>query len=481
MFERKAKGETLPPIAFPAGFLWGVSTAAYQIEGAAREGGRGPSIWDTFSHTPGRTLNGDTGDVACDHYHRLDEDLDLLARLGARVYRFSIAWSRIQPSGSGPANEAGIDFYSRLIDGLLARGIKPVPTLYHWDLPQGLMDAGEDWRSRAVVDRFADYAQILFDRLGDRVDMWTTLNEPWASAYLGYYLGVHAPGIEDEASAAAAHHHLLLAHGAAVERLRATCPSAKIGIALNLMHIYPASDHQDDVAAADIADAQLNRSFLDPVIGRAYPTNLGTLGAHWQPGAGLVQAGDLARIAAPLDFISVNSYHPRWVCAPERLNEARLAGFDGGFSSPLAFGLPFRDVVPASVPKTGMGWPIEADGFRALLLRLSADCAGIPIYISENGFAGSDYRDQDGNSKDGDRIAYLDAHLRATRAAIDGGADIRGYWQWSFLDNFEWGFGYSIRFGLVHVDYPTRERMPKSSFHWFADVIANNRLAEVQP
>jgi len=204
-------------------------------------------------------------------------------------------------------------------------------------------------------------------------------------------------------------------------------------------------------------------------------------GAHWQPGAGLVQDGDLARIAAPLDFISVNSYHPRWVCAPERLNEARLAGFDGGFSSPLAFGLPFRDVVPANVPKTGMGWPIEADGFRCLLLRLSADCAGIPIYISENGFAGSDYRDQDGNSKDGDRIAYLDAHLCATRAAIDGGADIRGYWQWSFLDNFEWGFGYSIRFGLVHVDYPTRERTPKSSFHWFADVVANNRLAEVRP
>lgn len=476
MFEKKTGREALPPVQFPEGFSWGVSTASYQIEGAVTEGGRGPSIWDTFSHTPGCVLHGDTGDIACDHFYRMEEDLDLLAGLGVDVYRFSIAWPRVQPDGCGPANPAGLAFYDRLIDGLLARGIKPVPTLYHWDLPQALMDRGEDWRSRDVVARFGDYAQILFDAFGDRVSLWTTLNEPWASAYLGYSLGVHAPGISDETATAAAHHHLLLAHGEAVRRFREGGYPGGIGIAPNLMHHYPASDDPADIAAAAIADAQLNRSFLDPLLGKGYPRCLGSLGDNWLPGKGLVREGDLAAIAAPLDFISVNSYHPRWICAPQNLTCARIAGMEGREGGPLSFGLPYVDVIPGEVARTGMGWPIHADGFRDLLLRLSADCGPLPLYISENGFAGNDYRDQQGQSIDSERIDYLELHLRAVRSAIASGADIRGYWQWSFMDNFEWGFGYSMRFGLVHVDYPTRERTPKSSYTWYRDVIAANGI-----
>ncbi len=476
MFERKAQGASLPPVTFPEGFSWGVSTASYQIEGAVCEGGRGPSIWDNFSAVPGNVLHGDTGEIACDHYHRLEEDLDLIAGLGVDVYRFSIAWPRIQPTGRGAANQTGLDFYSSLIDGLLERGIQPVPTLYHWDLPQALVDDGLDWRSREAVTLFGDYAQILFDAFGDRVSLWTTFNEPWASAYLGYYLGVHAPGIADEAAAAAAHHHLLLAHGEAVRRFRAMDGKGRIGIALNLMHHYPASQDPADIAATAQADAQLNTSFLNPVLGKGYPDNLGSLGAHWQEGEGLVLEGDLAAIAAPVDFISVNSYHPRWICAADRLTEARIAGYEGKEGGPLSFGMPYVDVIPATVPRTGMSWPVHAEGFTDLLDRLAADCCDVPLYISENGFAGSDYLDQRGEAKDPERIEYLNNHLRAVRTAIDRGADIRGYWQWSFMDNFEWGFGYSIRFGLVYVDYPTGRRVPKSSYAWYRNVVATNGI-----
>lgn len=478
MFESKTDARDLPAVAFPDGFSWGVSTASYQIEGAARDGGRGPSIWDTFSHTPGRIRNGDTGDIACDHYNRLDEDLDLLARLGVDVYRFSIAWPRVQPDGHGPANAEGLDFYSRLVDGLLARGIKPVPTLYHWDLPQALVDRGEDWTSRAVVERFADYARIVFDALGDRVDLWTTFNEPWASAYLGYALGVHAPGMSDLSAAAAAHHHLLLAHGAAVAQLRASHPDARIGIALNLMQHYPASDDPADIAATAIADSQLNASFIDPLIGRGYPANLGAWSIAWADPA-LVQAGDLDIIARPIDFVSVNTYHPRWICAADRRDAVRGAGFDGGYGQALSFGLPFLDVSPATAERTQMGWPIHADGLRDLLIRVGGDFAGIPVYISENGFAGADYADQQGAVNDPDRIAYLDGHLRAAHEAIDAGVDLRGYWEWSFVDNFEWSFGYGMRFGLVYVDYPTRNRTPKSSFDWYAGVVRRNGLEAI--
>lgn len=475
MFERKPPAGRLPPVSFPAGFSWGVSTASYQIEGAANEDGRGRSIWDTFSHEPGRVSNGDTGDIACDHYHRLDEDLDLLADLGVQVYRFSIAWPRVQPGGRGQANQAGIAFYNRLIDGCIARRIKPVPTLYHWDLPQALQDNG-GWTNREIIDAFADYAAILFDAFGDCVQVWTTLNEPWCSAYLGHRIGVHAPGIADEHAAAAAHHHLLLSHAAAVEQLRTRQPGAKIGIALNLMHIYPASDHPDDVAAAAIADAQLNGSFLSPLFAGHYPANLGAPGALWRPGGGLVRHGDLERIAKGCDFLSINSYHPRWICAPERLAAIRAQGFEGGPSSPLAFGLPIVDVTPCTVTKTAMGWPVYAAGLHDLLVRLSSDYPGLPLYISENGFAAADYLDQDGASRDPERVTYLDAHIRAAHAAIAAGVDLRGYWAWSLMDNFEWSFGYSIRFGLVYVHYPTGERTPKSSFRWFKDVIAFNGI-----
>lgn len=479
MFEAKTEAPTLPAVTFPHGFSWGLSTAAYQIEGAVNAGGRGPGIWDRFSHTPGKIRNGDTGDVACDHYFRMEEDLDLLARTGVGVYRFSIAWPRIQPDGRGKANPRGLDFYDRLVDGLLKRGITPVPTLYHWDLPQALVDRGEDWCRRGVVDRFADYATVVADALGDRVNLWTTLNEPWVCAYLGYALGVHAPGVADPARAAAAHHHLLLSHAAAMERIRASNPRARIGIALNLMHHYPASDHELDRAATAIADSQLNASFIDPLLGRGYPANLGEWSDFFQSDE-LVHSGDLQRIAQPMDFISVNTYHPRWICAPERLGEVRAAGFDGGYSRSLAFGLPFRDVSPATAERTQMGWPIHAAGLSDLLQRVGRDFAGVPIYISENGFAGADYPDQQGRINDPDRIAYLDAHLRAARAAIDAGVDLRGYWQWSFLDNFEWSFGYGMRFGLVYVDYPTRNRTPKASFDWYAGVAGRNGLSAVQ-
>jgi beta-glucosidase len=478
MFEAKPDAASRPTVAFPRGFSWGLSTAAYQIEGAVEAGGRGRSIWDRFSHTPGRIRNGDTGDVACDHYNRLEEDLDLLSRSGVGVYRFSIAWPRVQPAGQGIANAQGLAFYDRLVDGLLARGITPVPTLYHWDLPQALVDRGEDWASRLVVDRFADYAQIVARALGDRVGMWTTLNEPWVCAYLGYGLGVHAPGVRDFGQAAAAHHHLLLSHAAAMEAIRASQSAAKVGIALNLMHHYPASEHEADIAATAMADAQLNASFIDPLRGKGYPANLGEWSSRWlQPG--LVHAGDLGRIAQPMDFISVNTYHPRWICAPDRLGEIRAAGFDGGNSTGLSFGLAYRDVSPATAERTQMGWPIHAAGLRDLLQRVGGDFAGVPVYISENGFAGADYPDQQGAVHDPDRIAYLDAHLRAAKQAIDAGVDLRGFWQWSFLDNFEWSFGYGMRFGLVYVDYPTRRRTPKSSFDWYAGVVRRNELPAV--
>jgi len=478
MFETRPDAASRPAVAFPQGFSWGLSTAAYQIEGAVAEGGRGPSIWDSFSHTPGRIRNGDTGDVACDHYHRLEEDLDLLARSGVGAYRFSIAWPRVQPEGWGSTNEQGLAFYDKLVDGLLARGITPVPTLYHWDLPQALADRGEDWSSRVVVDRFADYAHIVARALGDRVGLWTTLNEPWVCAYLGYGLGVHAPGLSDPGKAAAAHHHLLLSHAAAMESIRACHSRAKVGIALNLMHHYSASDHAADRAATAMADSQLNASFIDPLRGKGYPANLGAWTGFWQKND-LVREGDLARIAQPMDFVSVNTYHPRWICAAERVADVRAEGFDGGYSDALAFGLPYRDVSPASAERTQMGWPIHAAGLRDLLQRVGGDFAGTPLYISENGFAGADYPDQLGRVNDPDRIAYLDAHLRAAKQAIDAGVDLRGFWQWSFLDNFEWSFGYGMRFGLVYVDYPTRRRTPKASFDWYAGVARSNALPAV--
>lgn len=462
---------------FPQGFTWGVSTASYQIEGGVAEGGRGPSIWDSFSHQPGKILHGDTGDIACDHYHRLEEDLDLLAGLGVQAYRFSIAWPRIQPDGRSVANKEGINFYNRLIDGLIARGIQPVPTLYHWDLPQPLQDEG-GWGVRTIIERFCDYADIAFDAFGDRVNQWITINEPWVIAYLGYYLGIHAPGVKDPHQAAAVHHHLLLAHAAAVERYRARDASGQIGIALSLMHTYPTSEHAEDKAAAALADAQLNTSFLQPLFRGSYPDILTASAELWCEGAGVVVAGDLERIVNKTDFLAINSYHPRYVCAPGRLDNAHVSGFVGGQNTFLSFGLPMLYVEPGVADRTVMGWIIEPRGFSDLLLRLSRDYAGIPLYISENGAAFADYPDQSGAVRDEERIAYLRGHMQAASDAIAAGVDLRGYWVWSFLDNFEWSFGYSARFGIVYVDYPTLKRTPKASFYWFQYLISTNRVPQ---
>ena len=465
----------MPALRFPEGFSWGVSTSAYQIEGAVHAGDRGPSIWDTFSHAPGRVLHGDTGDVACDHFHRLEEDLDLLSQLGTRVYRFSIAWPRIQPRGVGPANEAGLGFYDRLVDGLLRRGIEPVPTLYHWDLPQALQDRG-GWTHRDIVTWFGDYASLLARHFAGRVSMWTTINEPWVIAYLGHGLGLHAPGIADPGQAAAAHHHLLLAHAAGLAAIRRVDAAARVGIALNMSHIYAYSDREADQQAAALADLQLNASFLGPLLAGRYPADMDRLHDRWGDRGGLVQAGDLERIAEPLDFLSVNTYHPRYICDPAHAVEARGAGYTGGFAAPFSLGLPFRDIEPPGCPKTDMGWIIEPQGLTDLLLRLAAEAPRLPLYISENGASGADYPDPAGRVADPERIAYLDGHLRAALAAIGRGVDLRGYWAWSFLDNFEWGFGYSRRFGLVYVDYPSGRRIPKHSFAWYREVIARNGL-----
>jgi beta-glucosidase len=462
-------------LGFPKGFSWGVSTSSYQIEGAASEGGRGPSIWDTFCKTPGRVFHGDTGDIACDHYHRLEEDLDLLAKLGVDTYRFSIAWPRIQPNGVGPANEAGLEFYRKLMDGLEARGIAPVPTLYHWDLPQALQDRG-GWVNRDVVEWFSDYARILAEAFRHRVRMWTTINEPWVVAYLGYALPIFAPGAADGGQGAATHHHLLLAHAAAMEVIRNLDGEAKVGIALNMMHIYPASDDPEDMKAAELADAQLNASFLEPLFNGRYPQMMSSVHPSWAAGKGLVREGDLERIRAPVDFLSINTYQPRYVCAPSRVAAARSRGFTGGEPVPYTFGLPFVDIEPAGIQKTDFGWMIEPKGLRDLLLRLSSQVPGVPLYISENGAAFSDYSDPNGRVVDSERVAYLEGHLRAAHEALSRGVDLRGYWVWSLLDNFEWASGYSKRFGLVYVDFPTGTRIPKDSFLWFRDVIRSGGL-----
>jgi len=462
-------------MSFPEGFTWGVSTAAYQIEGAVTEGGRGESIWDRFSHTPGRVFHGDTGDIACDHYHRLEEDLDLLSGLGVQVYRFSLAWPRIQPDGRGPANPDGVAFYNRLIDGLLERGIKPVPTLYHWDLPQSLQDEG-GWANRAIVERFAEYADLAFASFGDRVDMWTTINEPWVITYFGYRIGIHAPGICDPAQAAAVHHHLLLAHAAAVERYRASGGGGAIGIALNLMAVNPTTDHPDDVAAARLGDAQLNTSFLQPLFDGGYPEALTAVEDYWSLGGGIVEAGDMERLVGKTDFLSINNYHPRYVCSPGRVPQARALGFDGGHEAPMSFGLPMIDVFPGTAAKTLMGWIIEPSGLRELLVRLGRDYPQVPLYISENGAAFPDYADQSGEVRDEERVAFLSSHIGACAEAIAAGVDLRGYWLWSFMDNFEWSCGYGQRFGIVHVEYSTLRRTPKASYRWYRETIRNHAI-----
>lgn len=464
------------PVAFPAGFLWGAGTAAYQIEGSVGADGRGRSIWDTFSHRRGATRNGDTGDVACDHYLRVDEDLDLIARLGLGAYRFSIAWPRIQPDGKGPANQPGLDFYRHLVDGLRQRGVRPVATLYHWDLPQALEDAG-GWTARDTAERFGEFAAVVADALGDGIEMWTTLNEPWCSAWAGYAQGRHAPGRRDLGAAVAATHHLLLAHARGVAALRAAT-AAPVGITLNLLPVSPASDHPADLAAAHRLDGNQNRLFLEPLFRARYPDDLlATYGAQ-SPGWSVVADGDLEAIAAPLDFLGVNFYEPATVADPARIDAARAAGWlvRTRKPDPVAAWLGVRRVGHPDVSRTDMDWEVDPKALTRLLRRVSDDYTPLPLYITENGAAYCDYVGPDGGVHDPERIAYLRRHIEAVAAAVSGGMDVRGYFVWSLMDNFEWGHGYAKRFGLIWVDYPTGTRIPKASFAWYQQLIAANSI-----
>jgi beta-glucosidase len=445
----------------PDGFEFGASTAAYQIEGATTEDGRGPSTWDTFCARPGRIIDGSSGEVACDHYHRYVEDVALMQRLGLNGYRFSIAWPRIQPAGSGRVNAKGLDFYDRLVDELLARNIQPMATLFHWDLPQALEDSG-GWLSRDTTDRFAEYATLVGMRLADRVAHWIPVNEPNVVTMLGYALGKHAPGKQLMFDALPAAHHLLLAHGRAVNALRSVA-ARSVGCANNHTPVWPASGDDEDREAGSAYATLWNRLFSDPMLRGSYPEGFDAL----MPGP-VVE--DLDVISAPLDFYGVNYYNPTRVAGPD----SKLAP-DAGV--PDMHGLPFKVVAVEGYDRTDFGWPVVPDGLRDLLVMMSHEYDGVlpPIYITESGCAYDDEPDANGRVADAARVAYLDGHLRAVGQAIEAGVDVRGYYTWSLIDNFEWAEGYTKRFGLVHVDYQTQQRTPKDSFHWYGDVIAAHR------
>jgi beta-glucosidase len=436
----------------PDEFLWGAATGAYQVEGAATADGRGESIWDRFAATPGKVRNGDSGEVACDFYHRYPEDIALMRELGIGALRFSIAWPRVLPQGNGRVNQAGLDFYDRLVDALLEAGIRPFVTLYHWDLPQALEDAG-GWPVRATAHAFVDYVEAVATRLGDRVLDWTTHNEPFCSSWLGYGHGVHAPGRSSTADALAAAHHVLLSHGWAVDVLRRECPRAEVGIVLDSWPVHPVSGDDADRDAACIADGIRNRWFFDPVLRGSYPADILE---HFGPLAPRVRDGDLAAIAAPLDFVGVNNYSRTLIHADP----------DGG--APLVVRSPTGQL-------TDMGWEIYPEALSEVLRRLHEDYAAPSLYVTENGAAFADVRTHDGRVHDNERRDYLVAYIEAVRQTIAGGVPVRGYFVWSLLDNFEWTYGYSKRFGLVYVDYPTLERIPKDSFYWYRDLISRGR------
>ncbi len=463
-------------LVFPSGFVWGAATAAYQIEGAVSEDGRLPSIWDTFSHTAGKIRNGDTGDVAADHYHRMAADVRLMRTLGLGAYRFSVAWPRVQPTGAGPANPAGLDFYSRLVDELLATGIDPVVTLYHWDLPQALQDRG-GWADRDTALRFADYAGLVGQTLGDRVTMVSTLNEPWCSAFLGHASGLHAPGHTDAAEALVAAHHLNLAHGLGTTALRAVLPSTvPVSVTLNLANVRAASDRPEDLDAARAADALANRIFLGPILDGAYPDDLLLYTAEVVDWA-FVHDGDLAAINVPIDVLGVNYYAPSLVAAmpPGGLTKRWVNDPQGGDEPSIWPGSDRACSLPQAGPYTAMGWRIEAASLTELLLDVHARYPHLPLMITENGAAFED-EIHDGQVVYEARISYLRDHLAAVHAAIVEGVDVRGYFLWSLLDNFEWAWGYGKRFGIVHVDYASQDRTPKASAYWYRDVIRTNRI-----
>ncbi|MFZ5817948.1 MAG: GH1 family beta-glucosidase [Bacillota bacterium] len=444
---------------FPKGFLWGTGTSSYQVEGAVGEDGRSPSIWDHFCRIPGKVKNGDTGDLACDHYHRWEEDLDLMAALGLGAYRFSVAWPRVLPEGNGRVNPKGLDFYKRVAEGCLKRGIRPMITLYHWDLPQVLQEKG-GWANREVAEHFAEFTAVTVRALGDLVPDWITHNEPWVIGYLGYAWGTHAPGLADERTALAAIHHLLLSHGLGVQAFRAAAPkNSRIGIVFNMGPIYPLTDSPEDRAAAWRADGVNHRWFIDPVMRGAYPAD--TL-AHFERKHGplpFIQPGDLTVAAQPIDFLGFNIYS----CG--RVSH-----------DPEAGDLQVRWHPPVG-PTTAMGWEIWPDSIHDLLVRIKADYGEIPLYVTENGAAFDDRLDEQGQVADEDRIAYLRGHIASAWRAIQAGVNLQGYFVWSLLDNFEWAEGYEKRFGIVYVDYPTLRRIPKQSFYFYRDLIRANGLA----
>jgi beta-glucosidase len=444
---------------FPGDFIWGAATASYQIEGAYDEDGRAPSVWDTFSRTPGRVENGDTGDVACDFYHRYADDVQLMKRLGLAAFRFSIAWPRVVPQGRGAVNEKGLDFYDRLVDELLENGIKPFPTLFHWDLPQALEEDG-GWTNRSTIDAFLEYTAAIVGRLGDRVENWATHNEPWVHAWLGYGSGtwgpeMHAPGRTTRREGAAAAHHLMVAHGRAIELMRAEMPDAKLGVVLNLTPAVPASDSPEDLFAAQISDGQANRWFLDAVFKGTYPKDIVEFLGDDMPE---VQPGDMEAISVPLDWLGVNHYFQVVTRGPSN-------------------GTPAGIVMDQDKQYTAMGfpWEVNAQAFYDLLMRVQRDYDPPAIYITENGAAFYDYRQHDGSVKDPERVQFLTDYIDAVGRAVQDGVQVCGYFVWSLLDNFEWARGYSRRFGIVYVDYATLERVPKSSALWYSDLIAAHR------
>lgn len=460
----------------PSGFLFGAATAAFQIEGAAHEGGRTDSVWDAFCRVPGAVIAGDDGEVACDHYHRYADDVQVMRELGLDAYRFSTAWPRIRP-GHGPVNAEGIAFYDRLVDTLLAAGIEPWLTLYHWDLPQELEELG-GWASRDTAYRFAEYALDTHAALGDRVRRWTTLNEPWCAAFLGYAAGAHAPGRQEPAAAVAAGHHLMLGHGLVVEALRAADPTLSLGITLNLT-VVDAVDPTDpgDRDAVRRIDGQLNRFFLDPLLRSEYPEDVrADLRAVWADG--LVHDGDLATIGAPIDFLGVNYYHGEAVSLrPAAPREAMEAPTDRPTSTPFpaADGIFFHS---RGLPRTAMDWEVQPEGLTRLLVRLDDEYTGprgTTLYVTENGAAYDDEVASDGAVHDTERADFLEAHLDAVADAVAAGADVRGYFYWSLLDNFEWAWGYAKRFGIVRVDYASQERTIKDSGLRYAQLIAAAR------
>jgi beta-glucosidase len=437
----------------PPGFLFGTATAAYQIEGGHDADGKGPSIWDTFCQRPGAISTGETGEIACDHYHRWREDVALMREIGLGAYRLSISWPRVLPSGTGTPNEKGLAFYDRLVDELLANGIRPFVTLYHWDLPQALQEKG-GWAARAIVDQFAAYADLVARRLGDRVKDWMTLNEPEVVAYAGHYVGVHAPGVRDFRTAVLVSHHLLLAHRAGAAAIRAARPAAHIGIALNMSPCEPATDSPEDAAAAMRADGYLNRWFLDPLYGRGYPKDMVKL---YEPY--FDRARELDGYHGRLDFLGVNYY-------TRRLTKAG----DG----PLQLDRVERD----GVERTAIGWEVHPASFRKILVRVHRDYAPREMFVTENGAAYDDIVDND-IVDDPTRVSFLSRHFLAAAEAIGDGVPLRGYFIWTLMDNFEWAHGTSKRFGIVHTDYRTQRRRIKSSGHWYRELIAAHREANV--